>query len=167
MAYALPALRPGAEILLDANIFIYAFTGRSAQCRNLLERSQNGETASVTSIEVVNEVCHRLMLLEALERGVIDKISALALRSKAREITSPTRYWMRIEDIFKLNIRVLALGEARVRRAYRLRSAHGLLTNDSLIAAAAQERGIQNLATSDRDFERIEWLTIYRPTDLQ
>jgi predicted nucleic acid-binding protein len=47
-----------------------------------------------------------------------------------------------------------------------VRTAHGLLTNDSLVAAAAQQEGIQNLATSDRDFEPIVWLTIYRPVDL-
>ncbi len=162
----LPAIAAGTRILLDANIFIYAFTGRSLQCQEMLERSQNGDVAAVTTIETVNEVCHRLMLLEALERGVIDKISALALRSKATEITRLTSYWTRIEQIFDLNITVLALAEARARRAHRLRSAHCLLTNDSLIAAAAQERAIANLATSDRDFERIDWLTTYRPTDL-
>ena len=162
----LVALGAGTRILLDSNIFIYAFTGRSLQCQQTLERSQNGDLAAVTTVEVVNEVCHRLMLLEALERGVIDRISAAVLRSKAAEITRLTSYWTRIEQIFDLNITVLGLAEARARRAHRLRSAHGLLTNDSLIAAAAQEQSIDSLDTSDRDFERIGWLTTYRPTDL-
>ncbi len=162
----LPAIAAGTRILVDSNIFIYAFTGRSLQCQQILERSQKGVTRAVTTIEVVNEVCHRLMLPEALERGVIDKISALSLRSKATEITTLTSYWKRIEEIFDLNITVLALDEGRVRRAHRLRSAHGLLTNDSLIAAAAQEQSSGSLATSDRDFERIGWLTTYRATDL-
>ncbi|MGH7814458.1 MAG: type II toxin-antitoxin system VapC family toxin [Candidatus Binataceae bacterium] len=165
-AHPLSALPARAGILLDANIFIYAFTGRSEQCRKLLERSQRGEVAACTTIEAVNEVCHRLMLMEAFERGIIDKISAPALRSKAAEIARLTSYWMRVEEIFDLNLTVLALDEARVRRAYRLRSVHGLLTNDSLIAAAAQERTIRNLATADRDFERVQWLTIYRPSDI-
>ena len=162
----LPALATGTGILIDANVFIYAFTGRSLQCRELLERSQRGQVAAVTTIEVVNELCHRLMLLEALELGIIDRISAVALRSKANEIASLTSYSKSIEHVFDLNLKVLALDESRARRAHLLRSAHGLLTNDSLIAAAAQERGIQNLASSDRDFERVGWLTIYRPTDL-
>lgn len=164
--HPLSAIAAGSRVLLDANIFIYAFTGRSLQCREILERSQDGEVTAVTTIEAVNEVCHKLMLLEALERGVIDRISATALRSKAAEITRLTHYWKRVEQIFDLNIRVLALAEARARRAHHLRSALGLLTNDSLIAAAAQEQAIHNLATSDRDFDRIDWLTTYGPTDL-
>jgi predicted nucleic acid-binding protein len=162
----LPALATGTGILIDANIFIYALTGRSPQCRELLERSQSGDFGAVTTIEVINEICHRLMLLEALERRIIDKISAAALRSKANEIASLTSYWKRIERVFDLNLTILTLDESRVRRAQRLRSAHGLLTNDSLIAAAAEERGIRNLASSDKDFERVGWLTLYRPTDL-
>jgi predicted nucleic acid-binding protein len=165
-SYPLSALAMGAGILIDANIFIYALTGRSLQCRELLERSQSGHLAAVTTIEVINEICHRLMLLEALERRVIDRISAAALRSKANEIASLTSYWKRIERVFDLNLTVLTLDESRVRRAHRLRSAHGLLTNDSLVAAAAEERGIRNLASSDRDFERVGWLSLYRPIDL-
>ncbi len=111
-ARALPAIAAGSRVLLDANIFIYAFTGRSLQCKEILERSQDGEVEAVTTIEAVNEVCHKLMLLEALERGVIDRVSAAALRSKAREITRLTNYWKRVERIFDLNIAVLALAEA-------------------------------------------------------
>lgn|SRR5208282_2078127 len=165
-AHPLSMLPRDARILLDANIFIYAFMRRSPQCIQLVERSRNGEVTALTTIEVVNEVCHRLMLLEALERGIINKISAPALRAKSAEVRNLTRYWALTQGIFNLNITVLPLDETRVRAAFRLRAAHGLLTNDSLIAAAAQEQSIDGLATSDRDFERIDWLTTYRPTDL-
>src|ERR1700693_3002851 len=144
-SHPLSALATGAGILIDANIFIYALTGRSMQSQELLERAQIGDLAAVTTIEVINEICHKLMLLEALERRVIDRISAAALRAKANEIASLTSYWKRIERVFDLNLAVLTLDESRVRRAHRLRSAHGLLTNDSLIAAAAEEREIPNL----------------------
>jgi predicted nucleic acid-binding protein len=164
--HALSAIAAGSRVLLDANIFIYAFTGRSPQCREIIERSQDGDVAAVTTIEAVNEVCHKLMLLEALECGVIKRISAAALRSKATEIRSLTNYWKLVERIFDLEITILALAEPRARRAYHLRSTFGLLTNDSLIAAAAQEQSIVNLATSDRNFDHIDWLTTYRPTDL-
>jgi predicted nucleic acid-binding protein len=165
-SHPLPALAAGTGVVIDANIFIYALTGRSLQCRELLERAQSGDVVGLTTIEVVNEICHRLMLLEALERRIIGRISASALRSKANEIASLTSYWRRIEQIFDLNLNILILDLPRVRRAHRLRSAHGLLTNDSLIVAAAEESGIPNLASNDRDFERVGSLTLYRPTDL-
>ena len=47
-----------------------------------------------------------------------------------------------------------------------LRPKHGLLVNDSLVAASALGAGIGALATGDRDFERVAGLTVYRPQDL-
>ncbi len=163
---ALAEVPSGMRLGLDANIFIYAFGRQSVQCGHLLERCQEGDVRAVTTIEVVNEVCHRLMLLEAFENGLITPIAAPALRARAAAIKNLTRYWMLASRIFDLNMIVVRLDEARARRAQLLRSAHGLLTNDSLIAAALEQERIQNFATSDRDFERIGSLTVYAPTDL-
>ncbi len=163
---ALAEVPSGMHLGLDANIFIYAFGRQSVQCAQLLERCQDGNVRAVTTIEVVSEVCHRFMLLEAFENGIITRASAPALRARADGIKNLARYWMLASRIFDLNIKVLALEEVRARRAQLLRITHGLLTNDSLIAAALQQERIQNLATSDRDFERVGWLTVYAPTDL-
>ena len=65
-----------------------------------------------------------------------------------------------------MNIAVLALQEARVRRAHTVRTSYGLLTTDSLIVAAAEENSIENLVTLDADFDQIPGLTVYKPTDL-
>jgi predicted nucleic acid-binding protein len=43
---------------------------------------------------------------------------------------------------------------------------HGLLTKDSLVLAAADAYGIEALASRDSDFDNIEWLTVYKPTDV-
>ena len=60
---------------------------------------------------------------------------------------------------------MIGLDEARIRRAHEMRTRHTLLTNDSLIVAAADEYGISNLASNDGDFDDIPWLTIYKPMD--
>lgn len=44
-------------MLVNANIFIYAFMGRSRQCRQLLERCNSEEVFGVTTAEIVSEVC--------------------------------------------------------------------------------------------------------------
>ena len=61
--------------------------------------------------------------------------------------------------------RRIRLGK-KFRRANPLRRQHGLLTNDSLLLAAAEVFGITSIATSDADFDVIPWLNVYRPTDL-
>jgi predicted nucleic acid-binding protein len=63
-------LPTGARAVIDANIFVYAFRERSAQCEGLLARCRAQEVFGVTTLEVVNEVCHRLMLAEAVEEGI-------------------------------------------------------------------------------------------------
>lgn len=153
-------------MLVDANIFIYAFMGRSRQCRQLLERCKSEEVFGITTAEIVSEVCHRLMIIEAVDEGVISKSSAADLKRKQAEIQRLTLYWLLTSQIFNLNIPVLPLDGRRLHRAQQIRATYGLLTNDSLIAAAAQEYGINSMASRDNDFDRLRGVTIYKPSDL-
>ena len=82
MAYALSALPRAAVVFIDSNIFIYCLLRESAQCAHLIERCRTEEIAGVTTLEVVAEVCHRLMLKEAMDSGVISRPTAAALRGK-------------------------------------------------------------------------------------
>jgi predicted nucleic acid-binding protein len=163
---SLSNLPAGSDIFLDANVFIYAFGRQSKQCLELLFRCAREEVYGVTTIEVINEITHRLMLAEALATGVIRKARAQELRGKTEAIRQLRQYWAHVEKIFSLNILVLKADEHRLHRAHTMRSRHGLLTNDSLIAAAMNEYGIGCFATRDADFDQVAALTIYKPTDI-
>jgi predicted nucleic acid-binding protein len=159
-------LPAGSRLFLDANIFVYAFLGHSNQCRELLARCATEQVLGITTLDVVNEVTHRMMLAEALASGVIKRDRVRDLRAKWREIAKLTEYWMQTSAIFDLNILVLTSDEARLHRAQTIRARHGLLTNDSLIVAAMEEFGIRNLATRDNDFDHVSELNVYKPTDI-
>lgn len=162
----LPNLPAGTDVFLDANVFIYAFGGRSNECHHLLQRCSTEEVLGITTLDVVHEVTHRLMLIEAVANGIITKESAAALRGKWQDVTTLTQYWSLTARIFGLNILILTSEEPRLHRAYTMRSRHGLLTNDSLILAAMDEYGIGCLATRDGDFDHVAPLTVYKPTDI-
>ena len=66
-----------------------------------------------------------------------------------------------------MNLILLDFDEPRFRRAQIMRERHGLLTNDSLILAAAESYGIANLATRDEDFDEVPWLTVFKPGDIR
>jgi predicted nucleic acid-binding protein len=159
-------LPAGTHLFLDANIFIYALLGSSSQCRDLLSRCAMEQVFGITTLDVVNEVTHRMMLAEALGSGVIKRDSVRELRGKWREITKLTEYWAQTAGIFGLNILILASDEVRLHRAQTMRTRHGLLTNDSLILAAMDEYGIGRLASRDDDFDHVSGLTVYKPTDI-
>jgi predicted nucleic acid-binding protein len=167
MSRPLPALPSGTLVLIDANIFIYGLFGESRQCADLIGRCRKEEVAGVTTIEVVAEVCHRLMVKEAMDLGLISRPAASALKSKHDAIRGLVKYWELTAQIFQSNLVVLDSNETRHRAAQRIRSEHGLLTNDSLIAAACAQHDIRALATRDADFELIPELTVYGPSDLR
>jgi predicted nucleic acid-binding protein len=154
------------DIFLDANIFIYALGGQSQPCLNLLFRCAREEVYGVTTIEVINEVTHRLMLAEALASGVIKRPRAQDLKGKTEAIRQLGEYWARVNKIFSVNILILKPDEPRLHRAHNTRSRYGLLTTDSLILAAMDEYGIDCLASRDGDFDHVSSLTIYKPTDV-
>jgi len=159
-------LPAGADVFLDANVFIYSFGGQSDECRDLLRRCATEEVFGITTLEVINEVTHRLMLAEAVAKGIITRQNAAALKGKWRDVAMLGDYWTLTSRIFGLNILIIASDESRLRSAQTVRSSHGLLTTDSLILAAMNEYGIDRLASRDGDFDHISSLTIYKPTDI-
>jgi predicted nucleic acid-binding protein len=165
-AFALSSLPVGREVLLDANVIAYALQGRSLQCEELLRRSSRGEISAFTTTEVLSDVCHRLMLAEAQSRGLIARANASNLQGKSRVICQLQDYWTRLSTFTTQPIAILPLDEFRFVRAQPIRRDHGLMTNDSLLLAAAEVFGIEALATNDADFETVPWIEIYKPTDL-
>lgn len=162
----LPDVPARTTLLIDANIFVYALDGRSEESRQFLTRCAREEVLGITTVEVINEVCHRLMLAEALATGAIARTSALSLKRKPDAVRNLHQYWIHTVSIFDLNLVVIELDELRLRRAQAIRSQHGLLTNDSLLAATGQIYGLDSLASRDGDFDRIPRLTVYKPTDV-
>jgi len=159
-------LPAGTRLFLDANIFVYAFLGHSNECQGLLGRCATEQVLGITTLDVVNEVTHRMMLAEGVGKGVIKRERVRDLRGKWREVAKLTEYWTQTSAIFGLNILVLTTDEARLHVAQTIRVRHGLLMNDSLIVAAMEEFGIDSLATRDNDFDHISELIVYKPSDI-
>jgi predicted nucleic acid-binding protein len=70
-------LLDGHSVFIDANIFIYHFGGRSLQCKAFLERCARRELLGYTSTPVLAEVLHRLMVAEAIMKGLVTAKTAV------------------------------------------------------------------------------------------
>ena len=64
-------LPEGARVFADANILIYHFSGISVKCRAFLQRCEVKQVDAFTGVHIPLEVTHRLMVLEALHKGLI------------------------------------------------------------------------------------------------
>src|SRR5437867_920613 len=80
------------RIFLDSTIFIDHATGASPECRRLLERCEAGDVAGVTSVVVLAEVAHRLMMIEAVAGGLVSgKDVVKKLRAKPAVVGGAAR----------------------------------------------------------------------------
>jgi predicted nucleic acid-binding protein len=157
----------GEQIFVDANILIYHFSGVSSACRTFLQRCESEQVEAFTGVHILLEVAHRLMMLEALHKGLISG-GQLARKLKDRpEIVKSLRdYNYSIQQVSRLGIRVRAVTSAIVRASEAVRVQEGLLTNDSITVALMRALRLTAVATYDADFERIGSLRVYQSSDI-
>ena len=163
---ALTALPNGSNVFIDANIFIYGLANQSSECREFLARCSREELFGFSLYDVVADATHRFMLAEALSKGIISKASASAMKAKAHSIAGLTDYWVNTRRILDLNLVFAGLDDTITRAAQGERASAGLLTKDSLIVAFMRRTGLRYLATSDKDFSRVDNILVHGPTDL-
>lgn len=157
----------GSDVFLDANILIYAPSGKSGECKALLERCSREELSGITSFLVVSEVTHRLMCEEAVAAGFVEQKNASKQLAERPEIVKAlTGYWADIERLLSLNLVFFSIDEQIIRGAQAVRRAAGLLNNDSILISCMKYLGIPYLASNDSDFQAIPSIFLYKPTDI-
>jgi predicted nucleic acid-binding protein len=157
----------GTRVYLDANIFVYHFTGVSPQCTGVLARCEAGELPGVTGAHVLAEVAHRLMAIEAVRKRLVTPGNVAAkLRAQPDIVRGLTDYQVNLDTLLAIGLQVLALSHDDLMASAAIRRTAGLLTNDSLSVAMLRRERILALATSDRDFQRVPDLRLYLPSDL-
>jgi predicted nucleic acid-binding protein len=160
----LAAIPSGASVFVDANIFIYHFAPHPVwgkECDDLLHRVESGDVIGLTSMHVVGEAAHRLMMFEAKSvfgwsSKVVDR-----LQQQPGLVAQLTRFRAAVGDLLGSKIVVLAGQPQWLATAAEISQRHGLLTNDALIVAIMQGHGLANLASQDADFDRVPGLARY------
>jgi len=134
----------GARVLIDANIFIYHFTGVSEECTRFLERCERGEVLGITGVHLLLEVLHRLMMIEAVMEGWVSPGNvARKLKERPEVVRKLRRYQEQGEAILEMGIEVVPLGVEPVGLSRRYREGYGLLVNDALTLALAEWLGLE------------------------
>ena len=160
-------LREGDPVFIDANIFIYHFGGRSAECKLLLQRCARRQLRGHTATFMLIETLHRLMVIEALQKGLVTaKTAVRKLRERPDLVRQLTTYAEDVSRIAQMGLTVHNLTADTIDASVDVRRRLGLLTNDSLVVTLMAERGLTNIATTDQDFVRVPGLKVYSPSDL-
>ena len=158
---------PRTKLYIDANIFVYASDGASRECRDLLERCGRRELDAFTGTHVLLEVAHRLMMIEAVDKGLVTPGNVPSKLKRRPELASQLNdHSDAIRSILNTGIYVLQVDAEILEISSDLRMQTGFLVNDSVSLAMMQRRRIPAIATNDRDFQRVNWLEVHLPSDL-
>ena len=160
-------IRPGARVLVDSNILLYASSGRSRQCVECVKRCANGSIDGVITTIVLGELCHRWMMEEAMAKGLITGSNPAAKLAKAPDVIPQLTDYQRLTTaVVHGSLHIEAVEREDFITALQFQKQFSLMTNDSLLLAVALRLGIQEIASADHDFRNLQGFHIYRPQDI-
>jgi predicted nucleic acid-binding protein len=103
----LAKLPDGASVFVDANVFVYHFTGVSLECKTFLERAERKSIQAKTGAHILLEVVHRLMMIEAVTKGLIPPGQpAKKLKQQWQVIQQLRSYDRCLAEIAAFNVKV-------------------------------------------------------------
>lgn len=158
------------DIFIDANIFVYHFSGPTEltpACSAFLRRIEDHDLVGFTSLTVVAEVLHRLMIIEATETLHVEARQAVRyLKEHPSEIGKLTRHLVVPDKIQAIGVQIIAPTLEDLLRSKEEKLALGFLTNDAINVAVMKRHHLAHIATNDPDFERVASLKVWRPSPL-
>jgi len=159
----------GSLCVVDTNVLLYAEQGVSSQSQRLLRRCSNGELKAVLPQTVWQELAHKLMLAEAMTRGLVSGGNPAArLAAKPEVIRGLTLYQAKLRSLLDLGLGFEPCQLADLtERVFALQSKYGLLTNDAMVLAVALRLKADALVSADKAFRDVEGIQLYAPTDLR
>jgi predicted nucleic acid-binding protein len=159
----------GSFCVVDTNVLLYAEQGVSSQAQRLIRRCASGELKVVLPQTVWQELTHKLMLAEAVMRGLIPGGNPAAkLAAKPDAIRGLTLYRAKVHSLLELGFgfEPCTLSDL-TDRVFALQQQYGLLTNDAMVLAVALRVKANALVSSDKAFRDVKEPDVYVPTDLR
>jgi predicted nucleic acid-binding protein len=160
---------PGGEnILIDANICLYAIRRESLQCERFLERCAKAEVAGILTTHIVAEIMHQLMIAEARDNQWIKGSNpARQLALAPERVRSLRKYEEVVRDLIGFGVSIEPVLQEDIFAAMSIQRQAGLLTNDALLVAVGKRLRVTNIASADKAFSRVEGILVYSPDDME
>lgn len=172
VSHCLSAFAPGDSIAVDANIFDYHFAAHprfGPECTAFLSRVESGDVSALTTSLVVGEVVRFLQMKrgeDLLSTQSWPQIQAefRANADFAKELWNTARQGLNyLQTLERGGLRIVGVGGEDYVRAATLGEGSKLLVADAVLAHACEVYGIAHIASNDADFDRVPFLTRWRP----
>ena len=157
----------GTACFVDANIFYYHIVempGLSQPSTAFLERVASGEVLGFTSVHVLAEAVHKIMLAKAAAAFALNRTGLVNWLQRHRDrITELRQFRQAAGELLAIGMSIVPADGLILQDAARLSAELGVLTNDALVPALIQRHGLLHLATNDDDFDAAPGLKIWKP----
>lgn len=161
-------IETGSKVFIDANIFVYHFSKGSQfnkSCTDFLHRVETSQMHGFTSTGIIMEASHRLMMVEASSALDIEiRNLPKYLKQHPDVVKQLTKHLTVPQRISELNCEIVQTTLKNVIDSQLNKTKYGVLSNDSLTLKIMEDTGINNFASNDSDFKRVEWLKLYLPS---
>jgi hypothetical protein len=151
---------------IDTNILLYAYTSTqfAPACEMFLDRVRSGKIRGFVNSTVIDEFFHKLLLTNIyMEKHLVPRDAIVFLKQNPtvlHEYKQP--YALTKELLGNFGLGVLDTSEV-LNDALDISEKYGLLFSDALHAACSCRNRLDYFATNDRDFDRVDFLTVVRP----
>lgn len=160
-------IESGTSVFIDANIFIYHFTGVSEECSTLLFRCEQHELFGFTSANVLLEVLHRLMMIEVVRDKLLEPPNLVKkLQKQPGLVKKLSEYEANTRRIYQMGIDIIEIDYDIISKSQAYRTKYGLMVNDSVIIASMLEKDLNALATNDDGFSPVDEVALFKPGDV-
>src|SRR5262245_49457417 len=152
-------LPDGSSCFLDANILYYHFVDSpplSEPCSELLERVAESKLAAFSSVHILAEAVHKIMLAEAAAKFGLNRAGlANWLQHHRQRIAELSHFRQAAGELALIGVSLIPTDAASLKEAADISAQMQLLTNDALMVALMRRQGLSNLVTNDDDFDDV------------
>ena len=164
----LASVPDGTKIIIDSNIILYTALDHpvfSRSCTDFLIRVEREEIHGFIPSVVIQEVTHHFIISELMEIGYGKSVADCVAHYKRDPLimNNVSKTWTEIQRLFTINCTILYDNPDMVRNSIPVSRDFQLFTKDAYIASYAQSNKIPHIASNDKDFSRVPWLTVWKP----
>jgi len=154
------------SVFIDTNILIYAFTSTrfTPACEVLLDKAYAGEVNGHLNSTVIDEFFHKVLLMQVYAKKGMQPAEAITFLKhnpdRIRDFSLPFDVTREVLHDYRLTV----LDTAPVLdEALALSRKYCLLFSDALHTACYTHYKLDHLITNDRDFSRIDRISVVAP----
>ena len=164
----LASIPDGTKVIIDTNIILYTALNHPAfqqSCTDFLIRVEREEIHGFIPSVVIQEITHHFIISELIEKGYGKSVTDCIAHYKRDPLimNELSKTWTEIQRLFKINCTILYDNPEMVRDSIPISRNFQLFAKDAYIASSAQFYKISHIASNDKDFSRVPWVSVWKP----